>query len=216
MEDLGIWAVLGCAGIGGIWLAFKKLSPLLFILFISFLGFLSVCGYKGWQALNDDPKIPSEEESFEPVPFAGIKENPLPVKAVPIDFSNWDYKVKDKKYWTYKTTGDWKWHEDFIASFREKSGWSYQKKGNFIIEVKHQGRSTLGQLNGAQSYEHTGGPLEISVNGQVCCCEEKLKLTKGVEGKNMAVLKEKLQEEVTKVMLEQQDYVISMIMECLR
>ena len=211
-ENLGIVAIVISIVAGGIWLAFKKLSPLIFLVFISFLATLGFFGFKGMQLITDDPV----EETVEPIPPIERETKKSDSDLDTIDFSKRDYKVKDEKFWTYRTEGDWKWPAEFIESFYAKSGWSYKRSGNFIIKVSENGRSILGERNDAQSYVYEGGPIEISVNGQVCCCEKRLKLPKGVEGKNVGVLKEKLQLEISKIMLEHQDYVIGMIMECLR
>lgn len=206
-----------------------KIGPKRVIKFISaslvvFLG--NFCWNNGIDGVLE--KMPSfaqekkQQEEMEPVPLFGSDGMENDKTKEPPDFGSIqyddsrDYEVRDEKFWTYRSEGFWKWDENFKVAFKHKTGWSYAKKGNYRFSVDYVGSISKDEANDEQLYVFSGGPVEITVNGEKCCCQEKLRLKKGLSGRNMAELKVNLQNGITSLINDQRDFVIYSIKACLK
>lgn len=126
------------------------------------------------------------------------------------------YTVKDSKFWTYSTDGDWTWTDVFIREFEEKTGWRYQKKkGNYLFAVKHFGSITKEEAGVEQSYVYNGGVVEFRVNEKACCCQKKVTIDAGISGRNMSQLNQRIQEAISDLVMKEKEYIIPELVNCL-
>lgn len=87
-------------------------------------------------------------------------------------------------------------------------------KADFLIEVYYTG--DLVEVHEGY-YRYTGGALQIKVNGQLCCCNEQLKIeTKGSRtGNKRAILEDRLVKNVNQLINQHIDDVTQAIKACI-
>ena len=127
-----------------------------------------------------------------------------------------NYKIKDRNYWTYRTAGKWKWSDKFKQDLFIASQWAFNKNGSYTIEINHTGNFNPVNNSSTDRYLYGGGEVEVKVNEKVCCCHGSVQIPKGIKGKSLPDIKQKIQEKMTNIISENDEFIFNKIISCLQ
>lgn len=165
-----------------------------------------------------ESKIEFESNTSNPKEeITSPKNTTSEIKNIPIDnnLTPKEYEITDKRLWTYKTSGYWKWDKSFLDYFKNRTGWKKEKKGNYEIAVDCIGNFAQKIDDNERLYVYSGGEIEIRVNGKLCCCENIVSIPAGISHSQLVKAKEKLQDKISHLLLENKEKVVAQLQKCL-
>ncbi len=120
-----------------------------------------------------------------------------------------------QEFRTYQIDGKWLWDETFEQAMQHKTGWRKEKNGNYVITVNYAESFKTMSDEIERKFVYAGGDIEIAVNGNLCCCNGIIAIPKGIAGKNISDVKNKIQNAITMLLLQNKTVVIEKIKGCL-
>lgn len=126
-----------------------------------------------------------------------------------------EYEVKDARFRTFTTAGNWEWSDSFLAAMEQQTGWTSARSGNYSISVSYEDIFTQEIQQERLVFVHTGSEVIIRVNDTPCCCSGLITIPTGLSSPKMKDLKQLIQEEITLQVDQHQAVVIQRIKQCL-
>jgi len=154
---------------------------------------------------NQNKKFKDGKNDVIVIDDTSVIENLIPQK----------YEVLDSKFKVYRMKGSWELGKPFIKYFAEKTGWRKTKKGNYEIEVSHNGKFTQRHSENERLYVYSGGEIEIKINGTPCCCNTVLSIPEDLSDGKLVKAQAKLAQMISDLIFKNKERVLFEIQKCL-
>ena len=126
------------------------------------------------------------------------------------------YEVRDPKFRTYSAKGNWNWSSLLVEAIEQELGWIISKNGNYTISVDYPESFIQNTEHQTRLFVHSGGEIEINVNGELCCCTGLVVIPNQLSGTSLKEVRLVVQDTVTQLIHENQSAIIQKIKECLQ